>query len=266
MEAWINALLPTMSGGFSALPRQDESGQLEESRPTRLLDSLLLDTAIVRSIRILKLEDKMRAQLAANGLATRNKFLLHGPPGNGKTAITQAIAATLGVTLYTARYDELTNSHLGASEKAVVATFKQVAGKRCVLFFDEADSLLGTRITVSQSCDAARNNCTNLCLQQLDRLDNRVIFVAATNRFEDLDPAVKRRFDESIYFAPPTFEQKQAYLAGAVARMPIFGKPKFRAAAEQALALDAPSFAEIEHKLKNLARELILKSLREGKE
>jgi SpoVK/Ycf46/Vps4 family AAA+-type ATPase len=168
----------------------------------------------------------------------------------------------LDVPLLTARYEELTNQYLGGSEKAVIDAFKAVAGTRCILFFDEADSLLGSRITVRQSCDAARNNCTNLCLQQMDRLDNRVIFIAATNRFDDLDPAVKRRFDEKIYFAPPTEEQKAAYLAAAIERMPIFAKPKFAKAKADAMKLEAPSFAELEHQLKNLARELILKSLR----
>ncbi len=45
--------------------------------------------------------------------------------------------------------------------------------------------------------------------------------------------------------------------------MPIFAKPKFAAAVDQARRLDAPSFAELEFQLKNLARELILKSLRD---
>lgn len=248
---------------WTALPQRDKASELEESRPTRSLESLQLDAAIVRSLRILKLEDKMRGELARNGLAPRNRMLFYGPPGNGKTAVAEAVAAMLDVPLLTARYDELTNSHLGGSEKAVVNAFRSVAGRRCVLFFDEADSLLGSRITVNQSCDAARNNCTNLCLQQIDRLDNRVMLIAATNRFDDLDPAVKRRFDEKIYFAPPTAEQKAAYLEAKIAAMPIFAKSKFKGAADQARRLDAPSFAELEFQLKNLARELILKNLRD---
>lgn len=252
---------------WTALPQKDEFSELEESRPARSLDSLLLDPSIVRSLRILKLEDTMRGELARNGLAPRNRLLFHGPPGNGKTAVAEAVAAMLDVPLFTARYDELINSSLGSSEKAVVNAFRAVGDRRCVLFFDEADSLLGARISVSQSCDAVRNNCTNLCLQYIDRMANRVLLIAATNRFDDLDPAVKRRFDEVIFFPSPTREQKDAYLAKAIAKMPIFGKAKYKAAAEQAAKLEAPSFAELEHKLKNLARELILKALRdtEGK-
>lgn len=248
---------------LTALPQREQPlDELETTRPTRALDSLLLDASIVRTLRILKLEDKMRAELARNGLAPRNRLLFHGEPGNGKTATAEAIAALFDVPLYTARYDEITGSHLGESEKNIVKAFKAVAGQRCVLFFDEADSLLGERISVRQSCDAARNNATNICLQYMDRLDNRVLFIAATNRLDDLDPAVKRRFDEKIYFGPPSDAQRAKYLADRVAAMPIFAKPKFAAARQAALDLDAPSYAELEHKLKNLARELILKSLR----
>ncbi len=254
-----------MSGDWKTLPEAKDACKLEESRPARTLDSLVLDPAIVRTLRILKQEDKLRSELARNGLSPRNKLLFYGPPGNGKTAVTEAIAAELNVPLFTACYEQLTNQYLGGTEKAVVAAFRAVAGQRCILFFDEADSLLGARITVAQSCDAARNNATNLCLQQLDRLDNRVIFVAATNRYDDLDPAVKRRFDEKIEFKPPTREQRAAYLNASIDRMPIFKKPKFKPAADEARQLEAPSFAEIEHKLKNMARELILKSIREGK-
>lgn len=245
---------------FETLPAKTAS-LLEESRPTRSLDALRLDPAILRSLRILKLENRLRGELARNGLAPRNRLLFYGEPGNGKTATAEALAAALDAPLLTARYDELINSHLGASEKAVVAAFKSTAGRRCVLFFDEADSLLGARTTVAQSCDAARNNQLNLCLQQLDRLDNRVLFIAATNRYDDLDPAVKRRFDERFYFGPPADDDQRAYLVDRIAAMPLFAKPKYRAAAARALELRAPSYAELEHQLKNLARELILKSL-----
>lgn len=252
----------TMSD-WMPLPKRDEISELEESRPTRSLESLLLDPAIVRTLRILKLEDKMRGELARNGLTPRNKLLFHGPPGNGKTAVAEAVAAEFDVKLFTARWEEMNGRYVGDSEKAVVNAFKSVGGNRCVLFFDEADTVLGNRITVNSSADHGRNNQTNLCLQYLDRLDNRVLFIAATNRFDDLDPAVKRRFDEKIYFGPPTAAQKLAYLDAAIARMPIFAKPKYRAAAAEARCLDAPSFAELEHQLKNLARELILKNLRD---
>lgn len=236
--------------------------QLEGARPTRTLDSLLLPAEHIKFLKVVKLSHLKRAELAKNGVSPHHKLLFYGEPGNGKTAAAESLAAMMDLPLYTVRYEHLENKYVGESEKAVVGVFNAVQGKHCIVFFDECDSLLTNRTAVSNSNDGSRNAMINLFLQHLDRLDNRTLFVAATNRYDDIDKAIKRRFDEKLFFDRPSEEHRVAFLTKAIAERPIFKKKQFAAYVAQAMAFDAPSFAELEGKVKNLVRELILRSLK----
>ena len=81
--------------------------------PDKRLEQLLLRDNVVETCRAI-IEEQIRADLLRSyGLEPRNKILLIGPPGNGKTSLAEAIAEALMVPLITVRYDTIIGAYLG---------------------------------------------------------------------------------------------------------------------------------------------------------
>ena len=117
---------------------------------------------------------------------------LYGPPGTGKTLCAEAIAAHLGRPWIRVSYAELESKYVGETSKNIVAAFAAARESGAVLFFDEADSILGRRLTsVTQSADHAVNTARAVMLTQLGDFDGVVIF--ATNLATNYDAAFVRR-------------------------------------------------------------------------
>lgn len=239
------------------LPRANGSDLVEVSHPTKSFDSIVIDPELRGSLEQLRDEWSIREQLARNGLKPRNRLLFYGPPGNGKTMAAQCLAALFELPLLVVRCENLIDCWMGSSEKNAAAVFTEIEREPAVAFFDEADSFFAARMTARQGTESARNNMVNIMLQRLDRLKPTSIVIAATNRYDDLDPAIVRRFDNRFLFPSPSAEQKQRYLEQAIAAKPIFRKRRGDVA--EAMKLDAPSFAELELALNDLARRIVIK-------
>ena len=83
---------------------------------------------------------------------------LYGPPGTGKTLCAEALAYELGRPLLVADYAEIESKYVGDTPKNIVRCFEQAEHAEAVLFFDEADLILGSRLSsVSQSADHGVN-------------------------------------------------------------------------------------------------------------
>ena len=117
---------------------------------------------------------------------------LFGPPGTGKTMCAEGIAARLGRPIVCVSYAELESKYVGETPKNIEAAFAAALAKNAVLFFDEADSILGRRLTsVTQSADHGVNVSRSVMLLQLDRFEGVVVF--ATNLARNYDGAFVRR-------------------------------------------------------------------------
>ena len=79
--------------------------------------------------------------LHSYGLEPRHRVLLAGPPGNGKTTLAEAIAEALMVPLLVVRYEAVIGSYLGETAQRISQVFELARSRRCVLFFDEFDSV-----------------------------------------------------------------------------------------------------------------------------
>ena len=95
--------------------------------------------------------------------------------------------------------------YVGESERAVRSVFARAkASKPCVIFFDEIDALAPRRTGESQS---GATRVVNQLLTELDGLEERksVFIIAATNRYEIIDPAILRpgRLDKKLYVGLP---------------------------------------------------------------
>lgn len=142
------------------------------------------------------------------GLPPPRGFLLHGPPGCGKTLLAHAIAGQLDVLLVEVPATELVAGVSGESEERIREIFEQAAQfAPCVLFIDEIDAISSNRQQAQK--DMERRIVSQL-LASLDNLSklkfgDQVLVIGATNRPDSLDPALRRvgRFDHEISLGIP---------------------------------------------------------------
>ncbi len=131
----------------------------------------------------------------------------YGEPGTGKTLAAEAIANYLGRDILMISYAELESKYVGETPKNIKAAFQKARQSGAVLFFDEADSILGKRLTrVTQATDHSVNLTRSTTLMELDRFDGIVIF--ASNLVQNYDSAFLRRMIAHIEFPLPNAEQR----------------------------------------------------------
>jgi SpoVK/Ycf46/Vps4 family AAA+-type ATPase len=138
-------------------------------------------------------------------VVTRTKGVavnLHGPPGTGKTSCAFAIAHRLNKSMIEIGYDELESKYVGDTPKNIVAAFQKAKEESAVLFFDEADSILGRRLSsVTHSADHGVNLSRGVMLRELDRFTGVVVF--ASNLPGNYDRAFVRRIIAHIQLDLP---------------------------------------------------------------
>jgi SpoVK/Ycf46/Vps4 family AAA+-type ATPase len=142
--------------------------------------------------------------------------LLTGSPGNGKTSLAEALATSLMVPFVIARYDGLITSYLGETATRLRRLFEFAHTRRCVLFFDEFDTLGKERGDIHETGEIKR--VVSSLLLQIDDLPPHVVAVCATNHPELLDRAVWRRFQIRLELAPPDRQQIVKYFSMAEKR------------------------------------------------
>ncbi len=135
-------------------------------------------------------------------------ILLMGKPGTGKTLIAKALAAEAGFALY--KYNQVKNMFVGESERLEDLAQKTIkAGAPCVVFMDEIDLTMSNRET-SQNLDSGVTNSIEQKRYEFmaqDENRGKILFVAATNHIQNLDPAVISRFSLKIPIPGPTLKE-----------------------------------------------------------
>ncbi|KAK3932258.1 Nuclear valosin-containing protein-like [Frankliniella fusca] len=160
------------------------------------------------------------------GVTPPRGFLLHGPPGCGKTLLASAIAGELGVPLLKVAAPELVAGVSGESEERIRDLFDQaVSLAPCVLFLDEIDAITPNRNNAQREME--RRIVAQL-LTTLDELGekeggNQVLVVGATNRPDSLDPALRRagRFDREVCMGIPDKEARAHILRVVCSRLAL---------------------------------------------
>lgn len=179
---------------------------------------------VVRELReLVELPLKRPDLLSLLGLEPTTGVLLVGPPGTGKTLTARALAADLGVNYIAIVGPEVMGRYYGEAEGKLRSIFQKAARSApCIVFIDEIDSLAPDRSKVEGEVEK------RVVAQLLSLMDGfaktkGVIVLAATNRSEQLDPALRRpgRFDREVQFGVPDRAGRLEILQLMTAAMPL---------------------------------------------
>lgn len=195
------------------------------------------------------------------GIRAPRGVLLYGPPGTGKTLLAKAIATESQANFISIKGPELISKWVGESEKGVRQVFKkarQVAP--VVVFFDEIDAIASIR-GGTQGDSGVSERMVNQLLTELDGAETLkdVVFIAATNRPDLIDPGLMRpgRIDKVIEVKVPDERAREAIL-----KVHTRGVPLAKGISLSDLAKRTPNFSGAD--LSNLVREAAMLALSES--
>src|SRR3989344_2800340 len=164
------------------------------------------------------------------GIEPPKGILLHGPPGCGKTLLAKAVANEYDATFLLINGPEVVSKFVGEAEKKIREKFEEAEKKApSILFIDEIDAIASKR---EESYGEVEKRMVAQLLATMDGMQERgkVIVIAATNRPNSIDPALRRpgRFDREIIIAPPSKEGRLNILKIHTRNMPL--KPQIKKA------------------------------------
>jgi len=194
-----------------------------------------LDDVKARARELIETPLQHHKALAAIGARPVKGVLFTGLPGTGKTMLARIIANAAEATFYEISGPAIFSKWYGESEKILRAIFERAAKEpRSIIFFDEIDSIAGQR-----SGDAHEVS-KRVVAQLLTLMDgfgakDNIVVIAATNRPEDIDLALRRpgRFDWDIEFPLPNQLDREAILRVSAVRLATSGDLPHAAVATQ---------------------------------
>ena len=202
------------------LPEVDDSvidkfrtGQPDESSP-RFDDFGGLRSVVARARELIEIPLQQSERLSAIGARPIKGVLFTGEPGTGKTMLAKIIASETDAIFYEISGPEIFSKWYGQSEELLRKLFEAAAkDDKAIIFFDEIDSV------AAQRGDESHEASKRVVAQLLTLMDgftsnSNVIVIAATNRPQDLDVALRRpgRFDWEIEFPYPDERDREDIL------------------------------------------------------
>lgn len=187
-----------------------------KSRNTRVdgkasWDTLVLDSTVLDTLKLTCSLLRDAEKWKGTGVSIPRNLLLIGHPGVGKTQISRTLANESGLTFLAATTADVKANFLGQSSNRVKQIFERArSGAPSILFLDELDVIAPDR-SLGGGSDPLTNEIVGQLLQEMDGIqahDSHVFLIAATNRFEQIDPAIRSRFSEKLMIPLPDREDR----------------------------------------------------------
>lgn len=198
-------------------------------------ERLVLPEAIIREFKVMTRMVREAEALRQKGIPVPRALLLYGPPGTGKTQIARTFANESGVGFIARSTAELKGQYLGQAASRIAQSFEAArANSPSILFIDEIDALTVAR--GGDAGDALQAEALTQLLQEMDGVRARPGFVfvmAATNRLDAIDAAVRSRFQKQIEIGLPDAAGRVALLRTLLAGRPASGDLNLAALAAQ---------------------------------
>lgn len=205
-----------------------ESSMFQAIKPKFTFDQVVLNDTlrkeIDRTLTILEKRHIIYNQWNFKSVDIAPKAILNffGEPGTGKTMAAHAIANQLGCNLIAVNYADIESKYVGDAPKNLLKVFEEASKEQAMLFFDEADSFLGKRISnVTSSSDQSINSLRSQMLILLEDFEGVVIF--ATNLLKNYDRAFESRIFKHLKFELPDLENRAKIIAKSIPlQVPLF--------------------------------------------
>ncbi len=205
----------TTSHVINSNENSDNSQFMKDLHPT-IYETTFKDIAgldevkdtIIRQV----IKARERPDLAMKYGITGRNILLFGPPGTGKTSITQAISNEISFPMVTVTPSYILDNKFGAFEKNIRSLFEDALRYApIIIFFDEFEALAPRRTAINSSY--MKRGVPEMLRQMTDlrkKNDGSVILIGATNNPWDLDEAMLNpdRFDTRIFIPPPDIKSR----------------------------------------------------------
>lgn len=200
---------------------EEKTLELQESKPfTLITPKVTLDDVFLPAKSKLQIEEALSKirnyqqiyidwnfkSVDPSGAGTILNF--YGKPGTGKTMTAEALAGTLGKNMISLGMSDVESKFMGETAKNIRAAFECAQKEDALLFFDEADTLLGARLSnVTQGIDNEVNSLRSTMLIELERFEGIIIF--ATNFEKNYDKAFVSRITQHVCFELPDLEGRR---------------------------------------------------------
>jgi cell division protease FtsH len=232
-------------------------GMMPRVRPTHL-DSRArsrvtwADVAGVEEVRgeLMEVVDFLREPKRFERLGAKvpKGLLLYGPPGTGKTLLAKAVAHESGANFYSASASSFVEMFAGLGAARIRKLFAEARKNApAIIFIDELDAVGAQR--TGHGFNREQDQTLNQLLVELDGFEGaeQVVVMGASNRIQDLDPALLRpgRFDRQMLVPPPDLAGREAILGVHTRGKPLAADADLRTVARQTSGLTGAELANI---------------------
>lgn len=218
----LNVTVNTTNGVDVSRFKEQDSSDLDADERATFEDFGGMEEVVERAKDLIEVPLKYRDALTEINARPIKGVLFTGPPGTGKTMLARIIARETVSAFYPISGPEVLTKWFGESEETLRNIFDAAAAEEdgAIIFFDEIDSVASARGSTSH--EASRSVVAQL-LTKMDgfKTSTNVIVIAATNRPEDIDPALRRpgRFDWEIRFSEPEEQDREKILRASSRRL-----------------------------------------------
>jgi len=237
---------------------------IESTLPNWNFESIVLDKKIKQQIDevllLIEHNDKIYNEWGLSEIDKKQgksfSINFYGSPGTGKSISAEAIAHKLNRKIIKVNYADIESKYVGDTPKNITKIFKKAKQDNAILFFDEADSILGKRLSdIRSATDTSVNLTRSVMLTQLDDFDGIVIF--ATNFYKNYDKAFIRRIFAHIEFLKPSEEgRKEIWKLYLPIKLPLEDEVTVEKLAKESSGLTASDIKNIV--IKSSLRTLLL--------